>query len=315
MGTAVPTWTWVAFAAGITVLLVLDLRVLHRHPHALGVREAALQSAGWITLGLAFGVVVLAWRGSTLGGEYFSAYLIEESLSIDNVFAWALILAHFAVPPAFQHRVLFWGILGAIVLRVVFILGGVSLLECFDWIVYVFGAFLLVTAARLVFRDDSKLDPNRHPIGRLVHAWKPPISELSAPSFVLRRGGRAVLTPLFAVLLLVATTDVIFAVDSIPAVLGVTQDRFVAVTSNVFAVLGLRALFFLLAALQARFSYLQQGMAVILGLVGTKMLLSGVVEIPVGLSIAAILIVLGVSVLSSLRVHPGEEVWPDGRVP
>src|SRR5512132_154322 len=125
MGTAVPTWTWVAFAAGITVLLVLDLRVLHRHPHALGVREAAIQSAGWITLGLAFGVVVLAWRGSTLGGEYFSAYLIEESLSIDNVFAWALILAHFAVPPAFQHRVLFWGIVGAIVLRVVFILGGV----------------------------------------------------------------------------------------------------------------------------------------------------------------------------------------------
>src|SRR5512132_1044115 len=161
MGTAVPTWTWVAFAAGITVLLVLDLRVLHRHPHALGVREAAIQSAGWITLGLAFGVVVLAWRGSTLGGEYFSAYLIEESLSIDNVFAWALILAHFAVPPAFQHRVLFWEIVGAIVLRVVFILGGVSLLEHFDWTVYVFGAFLLVTAARLVFRDDSKLDPNR----------------------------------------------------------------------------------------------------------------------------------------------------------
>jgi tellurite resistance protein TerC len=315
MDTAVPVWAWLAFLVGVTILLVLDLRVLHRHPHALTVREAAVQSAGWIGLGLAFGIVVLMWRGVEAGGEYFSAYLIEESLSVDNVFVWALIFAHFAVPAAYQHRLLFWGIFGAIVLRGAFILGGVALFERFDWVIYVFGAFLLVTAVRIVVRDDSKLDPNRHPIGRLVREWRPSISELPGPVFVVRQGARWVLTPLFAVLLLVETTDLVFAVDSIPAVLGVTQDRFVAFTSNICAILGLRAIYFLLAALQARFAYLQQGMAVILGFVGLKMLLSGAIVIPVGVSLAVIAIVLAVSVLSSLRVHPGEEVWPDGHLP
>jgi tellurite resistance protein TerC len=313
--TGVPLWAWLAFLVGVTVLLVLDLRLLHRHPHALSAREAGLQTAAWIALGLAFGVVVLVWLGVEAGGEYFSAYLIEESLSVDNVFVWALIFAHFAVPAAYQHRVLFWGIFGAIVLRGAFILGGVALFERFDWVIYVFGAFLLVTAARLVLRDDSKIDPNRHPIGRLVHEWRPSIPELPGPVFVVRRGARWVLTPLFAVLLLVETTDLVFAVDSIPAVLGVTQDRFIAFTSNICAILGLRAIYFLLAALEARFAYLQQGMAVILGFVGLKMLLSEVVAIPVGLSLAVIAMVLTVSVLSSLRVRPAEEVWPDGRVP
>ena len=315
MGAAVPLWAWLAFLGGVTILLLLDLRLLHRHPHALSTHEAAVQSAGWIALGLAFGVVVLLWRGVEAGGEYFSAYLIEESLSVDNVFVWALIFAHFAVPRAYQHRVLFWGIFGAIVLRGVFILGGVALFERFDWVIYVFGAFLLVTAVRLVVRDDSKLDPNRHPFGRLVHEWRPSISELPGPVFVVRRGVRWVLTPLFAVLLLVETTDLVFAVDSIPAVLGVTQDRFVAFTSNICAILGLRAIYFLFAALQARFAYLQEGMAVILGFVGLKMLLSGLIAIPVGLSLGVIAIVLAVSVLSSLRVRPGEEIWPDGTAP
>jgi tellurite resistance protein TerC len=315
MATAVPTWTWAAFTAGIATLLVLDLRLVRKRPDALGIRDAAIQSAGWIALGLGFGVVVLLWRGSTAGAEYFSAYLLEESLSVDNVFAWALILAHFAVPAAYQRRVLFWGILGAIVLRVMFILVGMSLLEHFHWVIYVFGAFLLITALRLVVRDDSKLDPNRHPFGRLVHEWRPPMSELPGPYFVVREGRRIILTPLFAVLLLVATTDVVFAVDSIPAVLGVTQDRFIAVTSNVFAVLGLRALFFVLVGLQTRFPYLQQGMAVILALVGTRMVLSGVVEVPIALSLVVIVIVLTVSVISSLRVRPAEEEWPSTAPP
>lgn len=310
MAAAVPTWTWVAFVAGIATLLVLDLRLVHRRAHTLNAREAAIQSAGWIALGLGFGLVVLLWRGAAAGGEYFSAYLIEQSLSVDYVFVWALIFVHFAVPAAYQHRVLFWGIFGAVVLRGSFIFGGVALLEHFGWVVYVFGALLLVTAARLAVWDDTKLDPNRHPLGRLVRRWRPAISEMSGPFFIVRRGGRWFLTPLFAVLLLVETTDVVFAVDSIPAILGVTQDRFVAFTSNVFAVLGLRALYFLLAALQTRFAYLQHGMAVILGFVGMKMLLTDVIAIPGGVSLVVITIVLTVSILSSLRAQPAEDVWP-----
>jgi tellurite resistance protein TerC len=310
MTTDVSLLGWGAFVAGVTCLLVVDLRLMRTRAHAIGVRDASVQSAAWVAIGLVFGVVLLAWQGGTAGGQYFAAYLVELSLSVDNVFVWALILAHFAVPPAYQYRVLFWGILGAVVLRGAFIFAGVAVLERADWVIYVFGAFLLVTALRLVIRDDSGINPNRHPLGRFVHRWRPTMEELSGPYFVVRQDGRLRATPLLAVLLLVGTTDVVFAVDSIPAVLGVTQDRFVAFTSNVLAVLGLRALYFLLAALQARFAYLQQGMAVILGFVGVKMLVSGVVVIPTWVALTVIALALTVSIASSLRVRPAEEVWP-----
>ena len=310
MTTDVQPWAWVVFAAGVTALLFLDLRLVQPHAHAIGVSEAAVQSAAWVATGLAFGVVLLVWQGGAAGGQYFAAYLVELSLSADNVFIWALIFAYFTVPAAYQYRVLFWGILGAAVLQGAFILAGVALLQRAHWVIYLFGAFLLLTAIRLVARDDSQIDPSRHPLGQLVHRWRPTIAELSAPFFVVRHGRRWLVTPLLAVLLLVCTTDVVFAADSISAALGVTQDRFVAFTATVLVVLGLRALYFLLAALRARFAYLQQGMAVILGFVGLKMLVSGVVEIPIWLALGVIAMVLSLSILSSLRVRPGEEVWP-----
>jgi tellurite resistance protein TerC len=307
---AVPAWAWAAFVTAVVALLLVDVLLVHRRPHAIGVREAAVQSAGWIAIAVGFGVLLLVWRGPEIAGEYYSGYLIEKSLSVDNVFVWALIFVHFSVPAAYQHRVLFWGIFGALVMRTAFIFGGVALLESFEWLVYVLGVFLLLTAVRLVLRDDSRMNPNRHPLGRFVRGWGPAIADLDGPRFLARHRGRLVVTPLLAVLLLVETTDLVFAVDSVPAVLGVSRDEFVVFTSNVLAILGLRALYFLLAALGARFAYLQQGMAVILGFVGVKMLLSGVVEVPVGMSLAVIAVILTVSVLSSVRVRRGEEVWP-----
>ncbi|HEX6312352.1 MAG TPA: TerC/Alx family metal homeostasis membrane protein [Acidimicrobiia bacterium] len=306
----VSAWVWAAFIAGVAALLVVDLVLVHRHPHVIGAREAAIQSAAWVALALGFGVLLLVWRGSEMAGEYYAGYLIEKSLSIDNVFVWALIFVHFAVPGEFQHRVLFWGIFGAIVMRAVFIFGGVALLDSFEWLIYVLGVFLLVSAVRLLLRDESRINPNRHPFGRFVRGWAPAIAQLDGPRFFIRHGAVIVATPLLAVLLLVETTDLVFAVDSVPAVLGVSRNEFVVFTSNVLAILGLRALYFLFTALGARFAYLQQGMAVVLGFVGVKMLLSSVVDVPVGLSLAVIAMILTVSVLSSIWVRRGEETWP-----
>jgi len=296
-----PVWIWAAFVAGILALLTVDLVLVQRRPHGLGAREAGVQTAYWIGLGVAFAGLVFAWRGGEAAGEYLSGYLIEKSLSADNVFVWALIFAHFSVPLAFQHRALFWGVMGALVMRGLFIFGGVTLLDRFDWVIYVFGAFLLLTAVRLVSRDDGKIDPNRHPLGRFIRERQVSMGELDEPRFLVRREGRIVATALFGVLLLIETTDLVFAVDSIPAVLAVSRDPFIVFSSNVFAILGLRAMYFLLAALNARFANLQQGMAVVLGFVGVKMLLTDVVHIPVGISLAVIATVLTVSMLSSLR--------------
>jgi tellurite resistance protein TerC len=306
----VALWIWLAFLAGVSVLLAVDVILVHRRPHAVGLREAGIQSAVWIGIGLGFALVVLAWQGPTPAGEYLSGYLIEKSLSSDNVFAWALIFTAFAIPREYQHRVLFWGVVGAVVMRGAFILGGVALVERFDWLLPVLGAFLLVGAARLLVLDNSRLDPERNPFGRLFRRVVPTTPELHGARFHVREHGVWMATPLLAVLVLIETTDIVFAVDSVPAVLGVSDDAFIIFSSNVLAILGLRALYFLFGAMQARFSHLQQGMAVILAFVGCKMLLTNVVEVPVGVSLVVIAVVLAVSVLSSLRVSPGEEVWP-----
>src|SRR3954447_18720076 len=267
-------WAWVGLFALILALLLVDLLVFHRRAHAVGTKEAALESSVWIGIGLAFGLVVLGLYGGQASGEYYAGYLIEKSLSIDNVFVWALIFSYFAVPRKFQHRVLFWGIFGALLLRLVFIFAGVALLDRFDWLLFVFGAFLVFTGARLVRKQDEAVHPENNPVFKAVRKIVPSTSDYHGQKLFTRENAKLLATPLFAVLVLIESTDVVFAVDSVPAVLAVSRETFIVFASNAFAILGLRALYFLLADLHNRFEYLQLGLAIILAYVGVKMILS-----------------------------------------
>ncbi|CAB4876064.1 unannotated protein [freshwater metagenome] len=308
----VPGWAWVATLGFIAAMLLVDILVLHRTPKVLATRRAALETLMWVVVGVSFGLVILAGFGSRAGGEYFSGYLIEYSLSIDNVFVWALIFTYFLVPAVYQHRVLFWGIFGALVLRAIFIFAGVALIARFEWVLYVFGAFLLYTAFKLLRGGGDDLDPESNVAYRAVKKVVPTTPDLDGQRLFTRVNARRVATPLFAVLVLVETTDVLFAVDSVPAVLAVSREQFIVFTSNAFAILGLRALYFLLADLHARFAYLQQGLAIILAFVGIKMITAHWYEIPGPLSLGVIALVLLASVVASLRLAPGEII--DDRV-
>ena len=292
---------WVALLVIISALLLIDLLVVHRESHEVNTREAAIESAVWISIGLSFGLVVWWGLGGGAASEYYSGYLIEKSLSIDNVFVWALILSYFKVPPRYQHRVLFWGIFGALIMRAIFIFAGIALIEKFDWVLYVFGAFLLFTAGKLIFSKSDHVDPSNSKFLKLVHKVVPLTDELDGQRLFTRLNGKRLATPLFAVLLLIEMTDVLFAVDSVPAVLAVSHEQFIVFASNAFAILGLRALYFLLADMHARFSYLQQGLAIILAFVGIKMLIHGWYHIPTWLSLLVIALVLFASVGFSLR--------------
>lgn len=292
---------WVALLAIIGVLLLIDLLVVHRESHEIHTREAAIESAAWISIGLCFGLVVWWAFGGGAAGEYYSGYLIEKSLSVDNVFVWALILSYFRVPSRYQHRVLFWGIFGALVMRAIFIFAGIALIERFNWVLYVFGAFLLFTAAKLVFSEEDHVDPAKSKFLKLVHKVVPLTDDLDGQKLFTRLNGKRLGTPLFAVLLLIEVTDVLFAVDSVPAVLAVSHEQFVVFASNAFAILGLRALYFLLADMHARFSYLQQGLAIILAFVGIKMIIHDWYQIPTWLSLMVITLVLATSVGFSIR--------------
>ena len=292
---------WIALLGVISVLLLVDLLVVHKESHEVRTKEAAIESAVWISIGLAFGLVVWWGFGGGAAGEYYSGYLIEKSLSVDNVFVWALILSYFAVPPKYQHRVLFWGIFGALVMRAVFIFAGVALIEKFDWVLYVFGAFLLFTALKLVFSEDEHVDPSKSRFLKLVHKVVPLTDQMDGQKLFTKVSGKRLATPLFAVLLLVEATDVLFAVDSVPAVLAVSHEQFIVFASNAFAILGLRALYFLLADMHARFSYLQEGLAIILAFVGVKMLIHTWYHIPTWLSLTVIAIVLVASIGFSLK--------------
>jgi len=297
----VPAGAWIALVVAITVMLVVDLLLVHRTPHEISIKEAAIESAVWISIGLAFTGVILAWQGAGAAGEYLAGYLIEKSLSIDNVFVWAVIFSYFAVPRKYQFRVLFWGIFGALVLRAIFIFAGVALLERFGWVLYVFGAFLLFTAWRIYRHDETEIHPEDNPVLGLVRRVIPSTPQLDGQKLFTRRHGRLLATPLFAVLVLVETTDVLFAVDSIPAILAVSREEFIVFSSNAFAILGLRALYFLLAGMQGRFRYLNAGLAVILAFVGAKMLITEVYHVPTWLSLAVIAVVLTVTIWASLR--------------
>ena len=297
----VPLWAWAALVAAIAALLVVDLLIVHRRPHAVGFKEAAAESGVWIALGLGFTGLVALWFGGQAAGESLTGYLIEKSLSIDNVFVWAVLFSYFAVTREYQFRVLFWGIFGALALRAGFILAGVTLLERFDWVLYVFGAFLLVTAVRIARHRETEVHPERNPVLKLVRRLVPSTTEYDGQKLFTRKTGRRLATPLFVVLVLVETTDVVFAVDSVPAILAVTREPFLVFASNAFAILGLRALYFLLAGMAGRFRYLNVGLGVILAFVGLKMLAADLWHAPTWLSLAVIAAALAASILASLR--------------
>ena len=302
----VPLWGWLAVFGVIIAMLALDL-FWHRDAHVIDTAEAATWSAIWVLLGVGFGALVWLVYGAEPGQQYFAGYLIEKSLAVDNVFVWAVIFAFFAVPREYQHRVLFYGVVGALVLRGAFIAGGAALVANFSWVLYLFAALLLVTGYQMLRHRNTHLDPARSRVLALFWRWLPMVTEYRGQRFWVRHRGVRVATPLLAVLVLVEVTDVIFAVDSIPAIFAVTEEPFLVFTANAFALLGLRAMYFLLADLMHRFVYLKLGLALVLIWVGVKMLLKvEVYYIPTTVSLAVIAVIIGGSVALSLRATRGQ---------
>ncbi|HEX6206973.1 MAG TPA: TerC family protein [Actinomycetota bacterium] len=311
----VPMWVWAVLIGAIVTLLLIDLLIVHRTPHVISFKEAAVESAVWVAIGISFTFVLLWWQGGQAAGEYFAGYLIEKSLSIDNVFVWAVLLTYFHVPREYQFRVLFWGVFGALVMRAIFIFAGVALLERFDWVLYVFGAFLVYTAFRLARHSGAEVHPERNPVLKLVRRVIPTTHYYDGQRMLTRQEGRLMATPLLVVLILVEATDVLFAVDSVPAILAVSREPFIVWSSNAFAIMGLRALYFLLAGMADRFRYLNVGLGVVLGFVGVKMLLADVYHVPVWASLVVIAAVLTATIWLSLRVSGREEEEEEEEAP
>jgi tellurite resistance protein TerC len=304
-------WLWVGFNVFVLAMLALDLGVFHRSAHEVSIKEASVWSVVWITLALAFnGLIFLFWNqlqpnspysNSDAGLAFLTGYLIEKSLSIDNIFVFVLIFTSFGVPAAYQHRVLFWGIIGALVMRGAMIGAGAALIKEFHWIIYLFGAFLIFTGVRMAFHKNEEIHPERNPLIRMFRRLMPVTDTYQQDRFFVRSAGVLMATPLFLVLLMIETTDLIFAVDSIPAIFAVTEDPFLVYTSNVFAILGLRSLYFVLAGAVHSFHYLKLGLSVVLSFVGVKMLLTDTAyKIPTGVSLGVVVLILGVAVAASL---------------
>jgi tellurite resistance protein TerC len=293
-------YLWVAFGAIILVMLVLDLGFFQRRAHAISTREAGIWTGTWVAIALLFGLAVYFFRNPLTAAEYYTGYIIEYSLSVDNLFVFVVIFTSFNVKPQHQHRVLFWGILGAMIMRGILIATGSVLLERFFWVAYIFGAFLVFTGIRLGFRKEAEPEPEKNLVLRIARRFLPMASNPKEQSFLERQGGKLLITPLFLVLVTIETTDLVFALDSIPAIFGITTDIFVVYTSNIFAVMGLRSLYFLLAKAIGKFYYLQTALAVILTFVGIKMLISHFITLPVIISLAVVIFVLGLGVIASL---------------
>ncbi len=293
-------WLWIGFHVFIFAMLALDLGVFHRKAHTVSIKEALAWTIVWITLAMIFNAGVYFFSGPEPALQFLTGYLIEESLSVDNIFVFVLLFTYFSVPAAYQHRVLFWGILGALVLRGMMIALGVVLLETFHWIIYLFGAFLIFTGIRMALHKETEVHPERNPLLRLVRRIVPVTHDYERDRFLVRRAGQVLVTPLLLVLLVVETTDLIFALDSIPAVFAVTKNPFIVYTSNIFAILGLRSLYFVFANAMGKFHYLQLGLAVVLSFVGAKMILTGIYHIPTALSLAVIAVVLATAVVASI---------------
>jgi tellurite resistance protein TerC len=296
-------WFWLAFNAFVLVMLALDLGVFHRKAHEVLFREAATWSVVWVTLALVFNAAIWWLWGTDRGLEFLTAYMIEKSLSVDNIFVFVMLFTFFGVPTQYQHRVLFWGILGALVMRGAFIAAGAYMLEQFHWVIYLFGGILVLTGIKMARRVEA-YDPTKNPVLKLARRVLPLTPQYHGQRFWVKDAGRWVATPLFLVLLLVEVTDLVFAIDSIPAIFAVTQEPFLVYTANVFAILGLRSMYFLLAGVVHRFVYLKYGLAAVLVFVGAKMMLVDVYKLPVTVSLAVVGTFIGASIAASLLITP-----------
>ena len=301
-------WFWVGFIAFVLAMLALDLGVFNRKPHVVHPKEALTWTSVWVGLALLFAAGLAYFATPQIALTFLTGYLIEESLSIDNIFVIVLIFQYFAVPAQYQHRVLFWGILGALVMRGLFIGLGAALLARFEWIIYIFGALLVITGVRMAMKQDEEFDGEQNPVVKFVRRFMPVTATYHGKHFFIVENGKRFATPLFLVLVLVEATDLIFAIDSIPAIFGITRDPFIVFTSNIFAIMGLRSLFFLLAHVVTKFHLLKYGLAIILTFVGVKMMIEHWVHIPILLSLGVVLGVLAISIVASL-------VWPKAYQP
>jgi tellurite resistance protein TerC len=291
---------WTVFGVIVVGMFLLDVAVLHRRAHTVGMREALAWTAAWVTLALGFGAAIYVFKGADKGLEFLTGYVIEQSLSVDNVFVFAVIFAYFGIPKQYQHRVLFWGVAGAVVMRGIFILLGVAVLETLHWAIYVMGAFLIFTAFKLGTQGEADVDPNKNLAVRLFKRFMPVYQGFDGQKLFVRSNGRTYATLLFLALLVIETTDIVFAIDSVPAILSITRDPFIVYTSNMFAVLGLRALYFVVAGSLGEFRFLKYGLAAVLGFVGVKMLISEWYHVPVPASLAIIVVFIGSAIGASI---------------
>ncbi|MGA1978708.1 MAG: TerC family protein [Bacteroidales bacterium] len=299
----VSIYFWIGFHVLIFFVLALDLGIFNRKEHEVPVREALGWTVVWITLALIFDSFVFFRLGKTRALEFLAGYVIEYSLSVDNIFVFILIFSFFAIPDKYQHKVLFWGIIGAVILRGIFIFAGVALIRHFSWIVLIFGGFLVYTGIKMLFGKEIQIDPDKNPAIKLVRKFLPVTRDLHGNRFFIRQEGRSLATPLLMVLIIIDVADLIFAVDSIPAILAISHKTFIVYTSNIFAILGLRSLYFAITGIMRYFRYLKTGLAFILGFVGVKMLISYVhVEIPILLSLGIIIAILAISILASILI-------------
>lgn len=301
-------WLWIGFSVFIITMLSLDLGLFNRKAHTIKYREAWIWSTVWVTLAMIFAGLVFYYQGSVRGFEFLTGYIIELSLSVDNLFVFLLIFSYFKVPGRFQHRVLFWGVMGALIMRLTMIFIGAALIERFHWIIYIFGAFLVYTGIKMFSHEDTDMQPDQNPVVRLVTRFLPITHHYEEQKFFTRINGKLTGTLLLLVLIVVEVTDLVFAVDSIPAIFAITRDTFIVYTSNVFAILGLRSMYFLLAGVVEKFRYLRTGLAIVLTFIGLKMLLGAVsIHIPIQLSLVFVALVLVGSVVASLLFPPPDD--------
>ncbi|MBO9703061.1 MAG: TerC family protein [Sporocytophaga sp.] len=298
---------WIFFNVFVLIILAFDLGVFHRKAHVVSFKESILWTVFWISLALSFNLIIYLWQGPDQALDFLTGYLIEKSLSIDNIFVILLIFKYVQVPDQYQHRVLFWGILGALVMRAIFIFLGIELLERFHWLVYIFGAFLIIIGIRMAVRKEKKVEPKKNIMINLVKRFIPATPKYDSDKFFIRIDHKRHMTPLFFSLIMIETTDLIFAVDSIPAILAITTDKFIVYTSNVFAILGLRSLYFAFAGLMQKFRYLHYGLASILVFVGVKMILTDIFKIPTLIALIVVIGILIVSIVGSVLVERNKD--------
>lgn len=304
---------WIGFNVFVLLMLALDLGVFNRKAHLISIKEALIWTGVWIILAMCFNALIYYWQGETKALEFFTGYVVEKSLSVDNIFVIVLIFSYFKTPAIHQHKILFWGIIGALIMRAIFIFAGVAILEKFHWMIYLFGALLIYTGYKMFVQKDKTIEPEKNPVIKFFRRIMPFTNELHHGDFFIKQNGKRFATPLFLVLIVVETTDLIFAVDSIPAILAITQDEFIVYTSNVFAILGLRSLYFALAGMMDKFRYLSKGLAVILIFVGLKMAMVDFYKIPIVIALLVIVVVLIISIIASLVFAIEHDKRPTGK--